>query len=208
MYESDGVVDYIFKIVLVGDSGVGKTNILSSLMHGEPATLSKPTIGVEFGTKTFKFKNSIVKVQIWDTAGQERYHAITFAYYRGASGAVIVYDLTKNKSLRNIESVWLNNLKKIIYDDIPLLFLGNKKDLVEQRVITEEQGKNIAIKNKAAFFETSALNGENIVEAFEMFIETLYKKEKNNKIVKVRRDDIFNKQLNKKVDKNKKTSCC
>lgn len=211
MKESNEICDYIFKIVLIGDSGVGKTNILSSLVYGEPETSSKPTIGVEFGTKTFKFQNQVIKVQIWDTAGQERYHAITSAYYRGAYGAVIVYDITDKKSLQNTEDIWLINLRKIVIENIPIMFLGNKKDLEINRKIGSEDGKTVAIKNNGAFFETSAKSGENILEAFELFIRTIYDKEKSKmksqKQKQKKSQDLINQTLESK-EKKKKSFCC
>ena len=95
--------DMIFKIVLIGDTSVGKTNILSKYLTDEFDPESKATVGVEFGTKNFKIENNIVKVQIWDTAGQERYRSITNAYYKGAKGALLVYDITNKKSFDNLD---------------------------------------------------------------------------------------------------------
>ncbi len=199
-------VDYIYKIILIGDSAVGKTNILASLVHGEYVPSAKPTIGVEFGNKTFNIDNSIVKAQIWDTAGQERYHAITSAYYRGAYGAVIVYDITKYESLENVERIWLKNLNKIVNNEIPIMFLGNKIDLESDRVIEKNAGKNMALKYKGAFFETSAKSGENIVKAFEIFIRSIYNADKvKNKYIKVKGKKL-QKGLNL-MEKKKKIWC-
>ena len=166
--------DMIFKIVLIGDTSVGKTNILSKYLTDEFDPESKATVGVEFGTKNFKIENNIVKVQIWDTAGQERYRSITNAYYKGAKGALLVYDITNKKSFDNLDK-WISDLKINGDEKISIVLLGNKSDLESQRVITTEEGKNKAELFKFAFMETSALNGSNIEKAFDELIKEVYK---------------------------------
>ena len=164
----------IFKIVLIGDTSVGKTNILSKYLSDEFDPESKATVGVEFGTKNFKIENNIVKVQIWDTAGQERYRSITNAYYKGAKGALLVYDITNKKSFDNLDK-WISDLKTNGDEKISIVLLGNKSDLESQRVISTEEGKNKAELFKFAFMETSALNGNNIEKAFDELIKEVYK---------------------------------
>ena len=166
--------DMIFKIVLIGDTSVGKTNILSKYLSDEFDPESKATVGVEFGTKNFKIENNIVKVQIWDTAGQERYRSITNAYYKGAKGALLVYDITNKKSFDNLDK-WISDLKTNGDEKISIVLLGNKSDLESQRVISTEEGKNKAELFKFAFMETSALNGSNIEKAFDELIKEVYK---------------------------------
>ena len=166
--------DMIFKIVLIGDTSVGKTNILSKYLTDEFDPESKATVGVEFGTKNFKIENNIVKVQIWDTAGQERYRSITNAYYKGAKGALLVYDITNKKSFDNLDR-WISDLKINGDEKISIVLLGNKSDLESQRVISTEEGKNKAELFKFAFMETSALNGNNIEKAFDELIKEVYK---------------------------------
>ena len=166
--------DMIFKIVLIGDTSVGKTNILSKYLTDEFDPESKATVGVEFGTKNFKIENNIVKVQIWDTAGQERYRSITNAYYKGAKGALLVYDITNKKSFDNLDR-WISDLKTNGDEKISIVLLGNKSDLESQRVISTEEGKNKAELFKFAFMETSALNGNNIEKAFDELIKEVYK---------------------------------
>ena len=119
------IYEYLIKIVLVGDSGVGKTNILSRFKSNTFNIESKPTIGVEFASKSVKIKDKKVKAQIWDTAGQERYRAITGTYYKGAAGAIIIYDITKKISFNNIEK-WFKELKDHLDDKIVILLVGNK----------------------------------------------------------------------------------
>ena len=156
--------DLIFKIVLIGDSSVGKTNIFSRYLNDEFDPESKSTVGVEFGTKNFKIENKIVKVQIWDTAGQERYRSITNAYYKGAKGCLLVYDITNKTSFDNLDK-WISDLKSNGDDKVSIILVGNKSDLDSQRAITLEEGKQKAEFHKMAFMETSALNGNNIEKA-------------------------------------------
>ena len=167
--------DMIFKIVLIGDTSVGKTNILSKYLKGEFDPKSKSTVGVEFGVKNFKIENNIVKVQIWETAGEERYRSITNAYYKGAKGSLLIYDITNKKSFENIEK-WISDLKANTGDNISMILLGNKTDLEEKRVVSTEEGKNKAEFYNITFMETSAFNGNNIQEAFNELITDIYKK--------------------------------
>ena len=110
--------DYLFKVVLIGDSGVGKSNLLSRFTQNQFNIESKSTIGVEFATKTIVTEGKTIKAQIWDTAGQERYRAITSAYYRGAVGALVVYDITKDISFENVEK-WLAEVRYRRYGTLP-----------------------------------------------------------------------------------------
>jgi len=201
--------DYLIKIVIIGDTNVGKTNIVSNLVEDKFRKDTKPTIGVEFGSKTFKFDNSNVKVQVWDTAGQERYHAITTSYYRGAAGVVLVYDVTNKISLENIQATWLRNLEVVLDKSIPKMLLGNKIDLQEERVVDEDSGKNMAMSENMAFFETSALSGENIKLAFETFIKKIYEAEKSKTFVKEKtKESLDAKGTSLKMKSPKKSSCC
>ena len=163
----------IFKIVLIGDTSVGKTNILSKYLKGEFDPKSKSTVGVEFGVKNFKIENNIVKVQIWETAGEERYRSITNAYYKGAKGSLLIYDITNKKSFENIEK-WISDLKANTGDNISMILLGNKTDLEEKRAVSIEEGKNKAEFYNITFMETSAFNGNNINEIFEELMQTIY----------------------------------
>ena len=167
--------DMIFKIVLIGDTSVGKTNILSKYLTDEFDAKSKATVGVEFGVKNFKIENNIVKVQIWDTAGEERYRSITNAYYKGAKGSLLVYDITNKKSFENVEK-WISDLKANADEEISMILLGNKTDLEDKRVVSTEEGKNKAEFYNLTFMETSALNGNNIQEAFNELIMDVYKR--------------------------------
>ena len=135
--------DLLFKLILIGDSSVGKSNILLKYLKGEFDKNSKATVGVEFGTKNIMINNKKIKIQIWDTAGQERYRSITSAYYKGAKGALIVYDITRKNTFDNIDK-WISDLKLNGDKNICILIVGNKSDLNEQREVDEELGKKKA----------------------------------------------------------------
>ena len=167
--------EMMVKIILIGDSAVGKTNIMSKYLKNEFHEDSKATVGVEFGSKQFKIEGHTIKAQIWDTAGQERYKAITSAYYKGAKGAFVVYDITRKGSFESIEK-WVNDLTSTADKKLTIVVIGNKCDLEDQRQITKEQGEEKANKLEVAFLETSAFSGENLDKAFEMMMNEIYKK--------------------------------
>ena len=205
--------DMIFKVVLIGDTSVGKTNILSKYLTNDFDPDSKATVGVEFGTKNFKIEDNIVKVQIWDTAGQERYRSITNAYYKGAKGSLLVYDITNPKTFESIDR-WLSDLKVNGDENISVVLLGNKSDLESDRKVSTQQGKEKAEFYKLAFMETSALNGNNIDKAFNELITDVYKNhhdlfEKQAKVViNDRAINLENADENdEKIEKEKK-GCC
>ena len=205
--------DMIFKIVLIGDTSVGKTNILSKYLSNEFDPDSKATVGVEFGTRDFKIENNTVKVQIWDTAGQERYRSITNAYYKGAKGSLLVYDITNPKTFENVDK-WLSDLKTNAEEKISVVLVGNKTDLESERKISLEQGKEKAELFKLAFIETSALNGNNIEKAFNELISDVYKNhhelfEKQAKVeITEKAIDLEHTEENKENPETKKRFCC
>ena len=198
--------DLLFKLILIGDSSVGKSNILLKYLKGEFDKNSKATVGVEFGTKNIMINNKKIKIQIWDTAGQERYRSITSAYYKGAKGALIVYDITRKNTFDNIDK-WISDLKLNGDKNICILIVGNKSDLNEQREVDKELGKKKAEMFKTAFMETSALNGENISKAFEEVIEQIYQLNKNAFEENAKKDIDRGVNLNDNKDDNKKKCC-
>ena len=169
----DEEYDEIYKVVLIGDSGVGKTNILSRYVLDDFTIETKLTVGVEFGSKIVKSGNSSIKIQIWDTAGQERYKSITSAYYRGAHGALVVYDITSEKTFESVER-WISDLKNNGDPKMISMIIGNKSDKEGDRVIQKSDGEAKAQRNNAAFMETSALTSENVEKAFEEVIHKIY----------------------------------
>ncbi|GER42826.1 RAB GTPase homolog A4A [Striga asiatica] len=158
-------VAYVFKVVLIGDSAVGKSQLLSRFARDEFSLDSKSTIGVEFQTRTLLIQHKSVKAQIWDTAGQERYRAVTSAYYRGAVGAMLVYDITKRQTFEHIPR-WLEELRSHADKNIVIILVGNKSDLGDQRAVPTEDAKEFAQKEGLFFLETSAMEAMNVEEAF------------------------------------------
>ena len=161
--------DYLLKIVLIGDSGVGKTNLLSRFTRDQFNPDSKSTIGVEFATKTMEVEGKTVKAQIWDTAGQERYRAITSAYYRGAIGALLLYDVTSSLTFQSLNR-WLQELRENADSNIVVMLVGNKCDLAENRAVSTDEGMGMAKQENLLFIETSALNATNVQESFSQLI--------------------------------------
>ncbi|EOA38499.1 hypothetical protein CARUB_v10010267mg [Capsella rubella] len=170
----DEEYDYLFKVVLIGDSGVGKSNLLSRFTRNEFCLESKSTIGVEFATRTLQVEGRTVKAQIWDTAGQERYRAITSAYYRGALGALLVYDVTKPTTFENV-SRWLKELRDHADSNIVIMLIGNKTDLKHLRAVATEDAQSYAEKEGLSFIETSALEALNVEKAFQTILSEIYR---------------------------------
>ncbi|KAI8341179.1 GTP-binding protein [Chlamydoabsidia padenii] len=171
---TDDEYDYLFKLVLIGDSGVGKSNLLSRFTTNEFNLESKSTIGVEFATKNIEIEKHTIKAQIWDTSGQERYRAITGAYYRGAVGALLVYDITRKTSFQNVTH-WLKELREHADPNIVIMLVGNKSDLSEtNRAVTTEEGGALAEQEGFLFMETSALDATNVENAFATVFNTIY----------------------------------
>lgn len=170
----DDEYDYLFKIVLIGDSGVGKSNLLSRFTRNEFNLESKSTIGVEFATKSISVDAKTLKAQIWDTAGQERYRAITSAYYRGAVGALLVYDITKHITFENVAR-WLKELRDHAEANIVIMLVGNKSDLRHRRAVPTEEAMGFAEANNIAFIETSALDATGVEEAFRQILTEIYR---------------------------------
>lgn len=162
-------------MVLIGDSGVGKSNLLSRFTRNEFSLDSKSTIGVEFATKSIKTDGKTIKAQIWDTAGQERYRAITSAYYRGAVGALLVYDISKHITFDNVER-WLKELRDHADSNIVIMLVGNKSDLRHLRAVSTEEAMAYAESNGIAFIETSALDSSGVDTAFQRILTEIYQK--------------------------------
>jgi len=165
--------DYIFKILLIGDSGVGKSNILLRFTQNSFVQDSKSTIGVDFGNRVMDIQGKKLEAQIWDTAGQERYQAITSFQYRGAVGALLVYDITKHQTFVNARE-WLKKVQEFGDSKIVISLVGNKCDLEHIRAVTTEEAREFAVANKLLFIETSALDATNVTAAFEELLENIY----------------------------------
>eukprot|EP00262_Sarcandra_glabra_P018518 TRINITY_DN6673_c1_g1_i1.p1 TRINITY_DN6673_c1_g1~~TRINITY_DN6673_c1_g1_i1.p1 ORF type:complete len:226 (+),score=19.20 TRINITY_DN6673_c1_g1_i1:210-887(+) len=167
-------IDYVFKVVLIGDSAVGKSQLLARFARNEFSLDSKATIGVEFQTKTLVIDRKTIKAQIWDTAGQERYRAVTSAYYRGAVGAMLVYDMTKRQSFDHVAR-WLEELRGHADKNIAIMLIGNKSDLGTLRTVSTEDAKDFAQRENLFFMETSALEATNVESAFLTVLTEIYR---------------------------------
>ena len=202
--------EMMVKVILIGDSGVGKTNIMSKYLKNQFMEHSKATVGVEFGSKLFDHKGHKIKAQIWDTAGQEKYKAITGAYYKGSKGAFVVYDITKKDTFASVEK-WVNDLKLTGDPKITILLIGNKSDLDDKRQVSKEQGEEKAKSFGCAFLETSALSGNNIEKAFETMIKEIYEKFSNDSTGDDQLDSAEKGEdikLGNKDDQNNETKKC
>uniref|UniRef100_A0A3B4GRI4 Ras-related protein Rab-25 n=1 Tax=Pundamilia nyererei TaxID=303518 RepID=A0A3B4GRI4_9CICH len=195
---------FIF-LVLIGESGVGKSNLLSRFTKNEFNHDSRTTIGVEFSTRTVQLNNFTIKAQIWDTAGLERYRAITSAYYRGAVGALLVYDITKHLTYENVER-WLKELYEHADPHIVVMLVGNKTDLESERSVPNEEAKDFAEKKGLFFLETSALDSTNVEAAFTTVLAEIHKKVSSKEVV---RGPMSAVTLNSpKAEDTEKKSCC
>lgn len=200
--------DYLFKLLLIGNSSVGKSSILLRFADNTFTDNFLPTIGVDFKIKTFELQQKIIKMQIWDTAGQERFKTITSSYYRGAHAVLIVYDITDRQSFVDVEN-WLIETEKHASDGIIRLLVGNKSDLESKRIVTSEEGRNFAVNNGLEFIETSSKNNVNIEDAFLTVAKKI--KEKVQKLEeKSQGKGGSTKKTTVKIDTNEKQNgrCC
>jgi len=157
--------DYLFKLLLIGNSAVGKSSLLLRFSDNIFNDSFLPTIGVDFKIRTFDLNSKTVKLQIWDTAGQERFKTITSSYYKGAHGIIMTYDITDKQSFRDIDN-WLAEVEKHASENVNKLLVGNKCDLEANRQVTYEEGKAYADQLGIKFIETSAKNSVNVDNAF------------------------------------------
>eukprot|EP00977_Amphora_coffeiformis_P004111 scaffold823_cov219-Amphora_coffeaeformis.AAC.29 len=158
-------LDYLFKLLLIGDSGVGKSCLLLRFADDTYTESYISTIGVDFKIRTIELDAKTIKLQIWDTAGQERFRTITSSYYRGAHGIIVVYDVTDADSFNNVKQ-WLHEIDRYAAENVNKLLVGNKSDLTAKRVVSTEQGKEFADSLGIEFLETSAKTASNVEQAF------------------------------------------
>jgi small GTP-binding protein len=167
--------DYSLKIVVVGDSGVGKTCLLLRFVRDEWETDSQPTLGVEFLARVVNTENHRIQLQLWDTAGQELFRSVTRGYYRGSAGALLVFDLTSRDSFLSIER-WLQDLREVARPDLTAILVGNKSDLAAKREVPEEEARTYAERNHMTYFETSAKTGDNVTGSLTACVLEIEKK--------------------------------
>uniref|UniRef100_A0A4W3K021 RAB1A, member RAS oncogene family b n=1 Tax=Callorhinchus milii TaxID=7868 RepID=A0A4W3K021_CALMI len=157
--------DYLFKLLLIGDSGVGKSCLLLRFADDTYTESYISTIGVDFKIRTIELDGKTIKLQIWDTAGQERFRTITSSYYRGAHGIIVVYDVTDQESFNNVKQ-WLQEIDRYASENVNKLLVGNKCDLTTKKVVDYTTAKEFADSLGIPFLETSAKNATNVEQAF------------------------------------------
>ena len=189
----------LYKILLLGDSTVGKTCFLLRYVDDSFLDLHMATIGLDYRLKTLILEEQkIVKIQLWDTAGQDKFRAITRNYYKGASGIILIFDVTNIKSYENIKK-WINEIKEEISEKVSIVLIGNKIDNVQERKISKEQGEKLANEIGIKFFETSAKTGEGINESVFFLVKKIFEND----------PEVKNKYQGRNLKiKNKKRKCC
>lgn len=157
--------DFLIKLLLIGDSGVGKSCLLLRFSDDSFTTSFITTIGIDFKIKTIELDGKRIKLQIWDTAGQERFRTITTAYYRGAMGILLVYDVTDETSFQNIRN-WIRNIEQHAADNVDKILVGNKCDMIHEKQVETKRGQELADDYGIQYFETSAKSNVNVLESF------------------------------------------
>ena len=207
---ADDEVDYLYKIVLAGEAGVGKTFLLSQYIKGKLPHNQNSTIGVEYATRSVPLQSGgTVRAQIWDTAGQERYKSITTAHFRRAAGALLVFDITNEKSFLGAQR-WLEELKEHAEPDIVIMLVGNKIDLVEKkpslRRVDFEKVKSFSKAQGMLYQETSAVTRSGVKEAFENLLQEVYNLK--SRTGRQTTSDSMGKVLIPKLHPRQKSTCC
>ena len=204
---------YIFKLILIGNSGVGKSSILQRYMNKTFEESYKCTIGVDFLMKSLEVKGKTVKLQLWDTAGQEKYKSMVSSYYRGANVALVVFDITSRSSFESLP-LWIENYYKNGPEQKNIILIGNKKDMADQRQVTQEEAEEFSETNNMIYFETSAKEGDNVDYVFNFAAEKLLEfygsqnnelnlKRQMNKTTELQRDNF--KEI--RIEEHKKRCC-
>jgi len=166
---------YLFKYIIIGDTGVGKSCLLLQFTDKRFQQVHDLTIGVEFGARMITIDNKQIKLQIWDTAGQESFRSITRSYYRGAAGALLVYDITRRETFNHLTS-WLDDARTHSNSNMTIMLIGNKSDLEHRRAVSTEEGQAFATEHGLIFLETSAKTAANVEDAFIGTATKIYQK--------------------------------
>jgi len=197
--------DFLIKLLLIGDSGVGKSCLLLRFSDDSFTTSFITTIGIDFKIKTIELDNKRIKLQIWDTAGQERFRTITTAYYRGAMGILLVYDVTDEQSFQNIRN-WIRNIEQHAADNVDKILVGNKCDMISEKVVETSRGQVLADEYNIKFFETSAKSNINVVEGFTAIATDIKKRLMDSPGQQSSKDGITISSAN--TTKPKNNNCC
>ncbi|XP_002737446.1 ras-related protein Rab-3 isoform X1 [Saccoglossus kowalevskii] len=169
---ADQNFDYMFKLLIIGNSSVGKTSFLFRYADDSFTSAFVSTVGIDFKVKTVFRNDKRVKLQIWDTAGQERYRTITTAYYRGAMGFILMYDVTNEESFQAVQD-WSTQIKTYSWDNAQVILVGNKCDMEDERVVSVDRGKQLSDQLGLEFFETSAKENINVKQTFERLVDII-----------------------------------
>ena len=194
--------DFIFKVILVGDTRVGKSSIVSMLVNKKMTDLHDTTIGVDFNMKFVQLDSKIAKLQLWDTAGQEKFRSIIGSYYRSAHATIVVFDLTSITSFKNVDN-WFQEIDNKGPEITTKFLIGNKSDLILDRKVTKEEGEDMARRNNAIYFECSAKENDYIDDMFKIITDKTLINCIENNIESIKKK---NRSLNK-INKNK-FKCC
>lgn len=169
---SDQNFDYMFKLLIIGNSSVGKTSFLFRYADDTYTSAFVSTVGIDFKVKTVYRNDKRMKLQIWDTAGQERYRTITTAYYRGAMGFILMYDITNEESYNAVQD-WATQIKTYSWDNAQVILVGNKCDMEDERVVAPDKGKHLADQLGFEFFEASAKENIQVKQVFERLVDII-----------------------------------
>lgn len=203
--------DRTCQILIIGDSSVGKTSILTRYTNGTFKEEYLFTVGLDYYSKDEIFNNKTINVKLWDTAGQERYKSLTQSYFKNAEGVIVAYDITNTESFDNLK-FWINSIKTNMENKnvfIPVIIIGNKTDMEESREIMIEDAKKFAEENKYKYFETSAKTGEGIDKAIRDLLNQILNQSGNNDDQKeFRKDSVQIKENTEEKSEKKKKGCC
>ena len=199
--------EFIFKVLLLGNSNVGKSSLFLRFVDDIWNDTFVPTIGVDFKIKTFEIDEKKIKMQIWDTAGQERFKNIIASYYRGAHGILLIYDVTDKDSFKNLSN-WLIEIEKNSSKNVLKVLIGNKTDLEDKRMVTYNQGKEFADTYGLKYIETSAKKNMNVKEAFETLGRELMQASEEKKITKQKQNKKITVTKAQDLNMEKKGGCC
>ena len=204
---SEQEAQIVLKLLLLGDSSVGKTSILLKYISNKFDESSISTVGVDYMDKIIDYNKFKIKLQIWDTSGEEKFRTITKNFYRNADGLLVVFDLTKKESYDHIRS-WINEAKEN-NDKLKTILIGNKLDLKDERIVTIDVAKQFAEKNNLKYIETSAKDGTNINESFQAIIDLLFDGKSSEEILhEFTKQDSSLSVVDDSMEVKKKKSCC